>query len=48
MKIETDFYTEKETFILPNIIIGYSNEDKEFVFMFMFACWSFAIRFCFK
>lgn len=41
MKIETNFDKDKEVFILPNIIIGYTYEDKAFILSFMFACWYF-------
>ena len=48
MKIVTNFDKEEGIFILPNIIIGYKHEDRELIFMFMFACWAFSIVFAFK
>ena len=48
MKITTNFDKEEEIFIFPNIIIGYKYEDKELIFIFMFACCSFSIDFVFK
>lgn len=48
MKIETNFNKEEGIYILPNIIIGYNADDKEFVLLFAFACWEFSIEFCFK
>ena len=48
MKVETNFDREKGLFVFPIIIIGYRHKDKELAFVFMFACWTFSIGFCFK
>ena len=48
MKITTNFDREKGLFAFPNIVIGYKHKDKELTFLFIFACWAFAIEFDFK
>lgn len=48
MKVNTHFDRDKGTFILPNIVLGYNNEDKVICFIVFFACWAFAIEICFK
>ena len=47
MKINTDWDKEKGLFALPNIVIGYKHKEKELTFIFIFACWYFAIEICF-
>ena len=48
MKVETNFDKEKGLFAFPVIAIGYKHKERELSFVFMFACWSFAIVFSFK